>query len=209
MQPTTLPDAPTDAMLEAFAKVYPNIPWAARFSSKTWAHYSRIFEATWAAATAAEQERCCGIVFGQCSSDNVAQRTADAIRGTRHGRQTGKKEAVPASWPRFWVIELRPAIPGQLPYPPIYSAECPSTPGQLDISVTGDILQATPRWPLQADAEAAAKLLSGTRGTRGRAWRAVEYGFGPEPDQNVRVIASDIELDASFHPLFAAHRSQT
>lgn len=29
---------------------------------------------------AAEQERCCSIVFGVCESDNVAQRTVDAIR---------------------------------------------------------------------------------------------------------------------------------
>lgn len=29
----------------------------------------------------AERERCCQIVFGQCGSDNVAQRTVDAIRG--------------------------------------------------------------------------------------------------------------------------------
>lgn len=27
-----------------------------------------------------ERERCCAIVFGQCGSDNVAQRTVDAIR---------------------------------------------------------------------------------------------------------------------------------
>ena len=30
---------------------------------------------------AAEQDRCCGIVFGMAGSDNVAQRTVDAIRG--------------------------------------------------------------------------------------------------------------------------------
>jgi hypothetical protein len=29
---------------------------------------------------AAEQERCIGIIYGQCGSDNVAQRTVDAIR---------------------------------------------------------------------------------------------------------------------------------
>jgi len=28
-----------------------------------------------------EQDRCCAIVFAQCESDNVAQRTVDAIRG--------------------------------------------------------------------------------------------------------------------------------
>ena len=29
---------------------------------------------------AAEREACCSIVYGQCESDNVAQRTVDAIR---------------------------------------------------------------------------------------------------------------------------------
>lgn len=29
---------------------------------------------------ARERERCIAVVFGQCESDNVAQRTADAIR---------------------------------------------------------------------------------------------------------------------------------
>ena len=29
---------------------------------------------------AKEQDRCCSIVFAQCESDNVAQRTVDAIR---------------------------------------------------------------------------------------------------------------------------------
>jgi hypothetical protein len=33
-----------------------------------------------ALVAAAERERCCGIVYGQCESDNVAQRTVDAIR---------------------------------------------------------------------------------------------------------------------------------
>jgi hypothetical protein len=30
---------------------------------------------------AKEQDRCCAIVFAQCGSDNVAQRTVDSIRG--------------------------------------------------------------------------------------------------------------------------------
>jgi hypothetical protein len=29
---------------------------------------------------AAEREACCAIVYGQCDSDNVAQRTVNAIR---------------------------------------------------------------------------------------------------------------------------------
>jgi hypothetical protein len=31
-------------------------------------------------AVEAEREACCSIVYGQCGSDNVAQRTVDAIR---------------------------------------------------------------------------------------------------------------------------------
>lgn len=34
-----------------------------------------------AKATQQEQDRCCAIVYGQCESDNVAQRTVNAIRG--------------------------------------------------------------------------------------------------------------------------------
>lgn len=30
---------------------------------------------------AAEQDRCCRIIYGMAGSDNVAQRTVDAIRG--------------------------------------------------------------------------------------------------------------------------------
>ena len=33
-----------------------------------------------ALVAAAEREACCKIVYGQCESDNVAQRTVDAIR---------------------------------------------------------------------------------------------------------------------------------
>lgn len=32
------------------------------------------------AAVNSERERCCGIVYGECSSDNVAERTVRAIR---------------------------------------------------------------------------------------------------------------------------------
>lgn len=34
-----------------------------------------------AQAVAQEQDRCCKIVYGMAGSDNVAQRTVDAIRG--------------------------------------------------------------------------------------------------------------------------------
>ena len=33
-----------------------------------------------ALVAAAEREACCKIVYGKCESDNVAQRTVDAIR---------------------------------------------------------------------------------------------------------------------------------
>ena len=32
-------------------------------------------------AVAAERDRCCGLIFSWAGSDNVAQRTVDAIRG--------------------------------------------------------------------------------------------------------------------------------
>jgi len=37
-----------------------------------------------------EREACCVIVYGQCESDNVAQRTVDAIRA--RGQQTTEGE---------------------------------------------------------------------------------------------------------------------
>lgn len=41
----------------------------------------RFFHLAFAAGAKAEQDRCCGIIFGMAGSDNVAQRTVDAIRG--------------------------------------------------------------------------------------------------------------------------------
>ena len=38
------------------------------------------FEKFAALVAAAEREACCKIVYGQCESDNVAQRTVNAIR---------------------------------------------------------------------------------------------------------------------------------
>ena len=49
-----------------------------------YAHGESGFEPLWDFAklvAAKEQDRCCAIVFAQCESDNVAQRTVDAIRG--------------------------------------------------------------------------------------------------------------------------------
>ena len=41
----------------------------------------RFFHAAYAAGVKSEQDRCCKIVYGMAGSDNVAQRTVDAIRG--------------------------------------------------------------------------------------------------------------------------------
>lgn len=83
-------------MRGAFASTYPFIPWDRRFSCEDWAHKARLFEGTWAAATATERARCCGIIFGQCASDNVAQRTVDAIRGTPGRKRQRAPEPVSA-----------------------------------------------------------------------------------------------------------------
>jgi hypothetical protein len=55
----------------------------AREAGWEYADGDRGFEPLWAFANlvaAAERERCIGIIHGQCGSDNVAQRTVDAIR---------------------------------------------------------------------------------------------------------------------------------
>ena len=41
----------------------------------------KMFEAGWGMAVQAERDRCCSIVYGMAESDNVAQRTVEAIRG--------------------------------------------------------------------------------------------------------------------------------
>lgn len=53
---------------------------------KTKSSWARELAEAEARGAAKEQERCCKIIFGQCSSDNVAQRTVDEIR-----RRTGRK----------------------------------------------------------------------------------------------------------------------
>ena len=45
-----------------------------------WSAYSDDLERFATLVAAAEREACCKIVHGQCESDNVAQRTVDAIR---------------------------------------------------------------------------------------------------------------------------------
>ena len=52
------------------------IPNSAAFELK--GHYE--IERFAALVAAHEREACCSIVYGQCESDNVAQRTVDAIR---------------------------------------------------------------------------------------------------------------------------------
>ena len=45
-----------------------------------WGGYSDDLMRFAALVASAEREACCKIVHGQCESDNVAQRTVDAIR---------------------------------------------------------------------------------------------------------------------------------
>jgi hypothetical protein len=46
----------------------------------TWDELGAFAALVEAAARADEREACCAIVYGLCESDNVAQRTVDAIR---------------------------------------------------------------------------------------------------------------------------------
>ena len=49
-----------------------------------WLTHEQVFLERFAALVrAAEQDRCCSIVIGMAGSDNVAQRTVDAIRGKK------------------------------------------------------------------------------------------------------------------------------
>lgn len=53
------------------------------FSSKQGEAYDSMYcfaRDAWKAAQGVERDECCSIIFGQCGSDNVAQRTVDAIR---------------------------------------------------------------------------------------------------------------------------------
>ena len=43
-------------------------------------NFNGMVRSIYSAGVRAEQDRCCGIVLGQCSSDNEAQRTVNAIR---------------------------------------------------------------------------------------------------------------------------------
>jgi hypothetical protein len=46
--------------------------------------YADSLEAFANLVAAHEQKRCIGIIYGQCVSDNVAQRTVDAIRSKQN-----------------------------------------------------------------------------------------------------------------------------
>lgn len=53
------------------------LPYLQDYSEKELAGFLERFAELIATA---EREACCAIVYGQCESDNVAQRTVDAIR---------------------------------------------------------------------------------------------------------------------------------
>lgn len=57
---------------------YANCKWDTETPAQDWKQYRDERFANLVAA--AEQIRCIGIIHGQCGSDNVAQRTVDAIR---------------------------------------------------------------------------------------------------------------------------------
>jgi hypothetical protein len=125
------------------------------------------------AAVAAERERCCGIVYGQCDSDNVAQRTVDAIRGVR--RSAKQRQADIEAARRFWVIELTPAFPGHPPFPTTYYAGGREALGSAEQAKVQDIGTA----PLWKSKEAAERVLSTLLHTKSCVWRVVEYADTP------------------------------
>ena len=47
-------------------------------------NFNDMIRAAYNSGRVAEQERCAGIVYGQCSSDNAAERTAKAIRKPKY-----------------------------------------------------------------------------------------------------------------------------
>lgn len=163
------------AMQAAFEQACPHIPWAARNSREDWREASALFETAWLAATRAERERCCGVVFGMCSSDNTAQRTVDAIRGAGpHGRR--KEPATDPASPgepceRFWVLELRPAFDPHPAFPPTFRA----VPPDPESSRTQDLALAW-RLPSRAAAEHAARHMLGTLSC---VWTAAEFVVTP------------------------------
>ena len=48
-----------------------------------WSFFIEELEAFAKLVVAKEQDRCCSIIYGQCGSDNVAERTVQAIRGKK------------------------------------------------------------------------------------------------------------------------------
>lgn len=163
-------------MQSAFAQVYPHIPWAARNSCSSLRETFALFETVWLAATHAEQERCCGLVFGLCSSDNAAQRTVDAIRGVKpYGGHVdpATDPATPGeACERFWVLELRPAFEPHPAFPPTFRV----APLDPESARTQDLARAW-RLPSRAAAEHAARH---TLGTLSCVWAAAEFVVTPE-----------------------------
>lgn len=66
-----------DEIIEMATQVYGKCDW----HESALSHLESFANLVAAKATQQEQDRCCAIVFGQCESDNVAQRTVNAIRG--------------------------------------------------------------------------------------------------------------------------------
>ena len=54
--------------------------WTTWVGTQSTEFLERLVNLAAARATQQERDRCCSIVFGQCESDNVAQRTVNAIR---------------------------------------------------------------------------------------------------------------------------------
>jgi hypothetical protein len=131
------------------------------------------------AAVAAERERCCGIVFGQCDSDNVAQRTVDAIRGVRRSSKRNQEDIAVSR--RFWVIELAPAFQGHPPFPTTYFAGSMEALGSREYAKVQDLGMA-PRWKSK---DAAQRVVDTMLHTISCVWRVVEYADSPAGPQRV------------------------
>jgi hypothetical protein len=59
-------------------------------------NFNNMVRAIYNAGRNAEQERCAGIVFGQCGSDNVAERTAKAMREVQYNTRYEKRKSLSA-----------------------------------------------------------------------------------------------------------------
>ena len=64
-------------LIEMWHKVWPDPGAFVRASAKDLERFAKLVEEK---VTKAEQERCCDIIFANCGSDYVVQRTVDAIK---------------------------------------------------------------------------------------------------------------------------------